>query len=395
MLTNRLKQFIKLEASGGVILLLVLIVTLALANSPLNASYQAFLDSPVHIGIGTLILEKPALLWVNEGLMAIFFMLLALEIKREFLEGELSEFKQLVLPFAGAAGGIVVPVAIYIGMNHGHDLGMRGWPIPMTTDVAFMLGIVALLGSRISNSLKVMLVALSIVDDIVAIIIIAISYSDKLSWESFAIALAGVVGLLLLNFYRVMRLAPYILIGLIIWVAVLQSGIHATLAGVVVGLIIPLRNDHNPEYSPLRHLEQRLHPWVAFFVLPVFVLFNGGVPFAGFSWASFITPVPLGIALGLFLGKLFGVFCFCWLALKLNVAKMPRGARLTHLFGVSALTGIGFTMSLFLSALAFANTTFENSSRQGVLIGSLCACVVGVAVIMLAGRTQSAPLDKL
>ena len=381
MLSRQIQKFIRFEAIGGVLLFIALFVALIIANSPLDKAYQSLIDMPVHIGVGQYRLEKPAILWVNEGLMAIFFMLLALEIKREFLEGELSDVSQLTLPFAGAVGGIVFPVLIYVLFNHGHTLEMKGWPIPTTTDVAFMLGIVALLGKRVPNGLKVMLVALSIVDDIVAIIVIAVSYSHSLSWLSFAIAILCIFLLFLLNFYQVVSITAYVLVGVVMWVAVLKSGIHATLAGVAIGLLIPLNNPRNKQDSPLRKLEHRVHPWVAYGVLPVFVLFNGGVPFAGFDWSQLLTPLPLGIALGLFVGKTIGVFICCWLIVKMNIARLPDRSTYRQLLGVSALTGIGFTMSLFLSTLAFANTQYENLSRQGVLLGSLLACIFGICVL--------------
>ncbi|PHQ79766.1 MAG: Na+/H+ antiporter NhaA [Coxiella sp. (in: Bacteria)] len=382
IISRQIQKFIRFEAIGGVLLFIALFVALIIANSPLDQAYQRLIDMPVHIGIGQMRLEKPAILWVNEGLMAIFFMLLALEVKREFLEGELSDMSQLALPFAGAVGGIVFPILIYILFNHGHTLEMRGWPIPTTTDVAFMLGIVALLGKRVPNGLKVMLVALSIVDDIVAIIIIAVSYSHSLSWISFAIAILCIILLVLCNRYHVTSITAYVLIGVVMWVAVLQSGIHATLAGVVVGLLVPLRNPRKANDSPLRSLEHRVHPWVAYGVLPIFVLFNGGVPFAGFHMSQLLAPLPLGIALGLFVGKTVGVFICCWIVLQLKIATLPAQASYRQLLGVASLTGIGFTMSLFLSTLAFANTQYENLSRQGVLMGSLVACVFGVCVLL-------------
>jgi NhaA family Na+:H+ antiporter len=382
LLSQRIQKFISLEATGGVFLLIALFIALIIANSPLDKAYQGFLDTPIHIGLGNFQLAKPAILWVNEGLMAIFFMLLAMEIKREFLEGELSDIAQLTLPLAGAVGGIGLPVLIFVLFNHGKGLEMRGWPIPTTTDVAFMLGIVALLGSRVPTSLKVMLVALSIVDDIVAIVIIAVTYSNSLSWATFGVAIAGVVLLILFNLFKIMRIAPYMIVGIIIWVAVLKSGIHATLAGVVIGLLVPLKDSKNQDNSPLRTLERLLHPWVAYAVLPVFVLFNGGVPFAGFSWHQLGQPLVLGIALGLFVGKTIGVFICCWFVLVLKWARLPNCSNYRQLLGVSALTGIGFTMSLFLSTLAFANTKYENLSRQGVLVGSLIACVIGVCILL-------------
>lgn len=381
MISRAVQRFIQTEAVGGAILLLVLFVVLCIANSPLNNYYQALIDTPIHIGIGHLKIAKPAILWVNEGLMAIFFMLLALEIKREMLEGELSNIAQLALPLVGAFGGIVTPIIIFVCMNHGGPT-IAGWPIATTTDVAFMLGIVALLGKRVPNSLKVILVALSIVDDIVAIIIIAVSYSDSLSLFLAGIACVALLGMVLLNLFKVMRVTPYMLLGLVVWVCVLQSGIHATLAGVVLGLIIPLRQSSGVETeAPLRRLERRLHPWVIFLVLPLFVLFNGGVSFTGLHWADLLKPLPLGIILGLFVGKSCGVFGCCWLMLKTKLAQLPHDVGLRQLLGVSALTGIGFTMSLFLATLAFSNTPYENISRQGVLLGSLLSCLLGVFVL--------------
>lgn len=380
-LSQRIQKFISLEAAGGVFLFIALFIALIIANSPLDIAYQNFLDKPIHIGFDGFELSKSLLLWVNEGLMAIFFMLLAMEIKREFLEGELSDISHLTLPFAGAVGGVGLPVLIFSAFNHGFPLEMRGWPIPTTTDIAFMLGIVALLGSRVPVSLKVMLVALSIVDDIVAIVIIAVSYSHSLSWLTFGIAIVGVVVLVLFNVFKVTRIAPYMIIGIIIWVAVLKSGIHATLAGVIVGLLVPLHDSRNPDYSPLRQLERTLHPWVAYGVLPLFVLFNGAVSFAGFTWHQLYQPLVMGIAVGLFVGKTVGVFVCCWLVLRLKWARLPNCANYRQLLGVSALTGIGFTMSLFLSTLAFSNTKYENLSRQGVLVGSLIACILGVSIL--------------
>lgn len=387
MISERIQKFINLEATGGIFLLFTLFIALIIANSPLDKSYQQFLDTNIHLGFGQYQLAKPAILWVNEGLMAIFFMLLSLEIKREFLEGDLSHMKQVTLPFAGAIGGIGLPILIFVAFNHGHPFEMRGWPIPTTTDVAFMLGIVSLLGKRVPPSLKVTLVALSIVDDIVAIVIIAVSYSDSLSWLSLVVSLGGVLLLILLNWMRVMRVAPYMLAGIIIWVAVLKSGIHATLAGVVIGLLMPLKNPNNPGDSPLRRLERQLHPWVAYGVLPIFVLFNGAVPFVGFHMAEFAKPLALGISLGLFVGKSVGVFCCCWLAIKLGIGQLPENSNYRQLLGVSVLTGIGFTMSLFLATLAFANTEYENLSRQAVLLGSLCACVLGVCLLLKKSKS--------
>lgn len=382
-LSKRIQTFIKLEASGGIVLFGVLIVVLLVANSNLYPSYQQLIELPIQIRIGNINLEKPAILWVNEFLMAIFFMLLALEIKREMLEGELSSASQLSLPLIGAVGGVAVPALIYVALNHGKGDAMLGWPIPTTTDVAFTLGIVSLMSKRVPLSLKIFVVALSIVDDILAIGIIAVFYTGDLSWSALSYAVIGILGLVLLNRFGVKRIAPYMLLGLLIWVCVLESKIHATVAGVAIGLIIPLYAKDGTKYSPLRRLEMMLHPWVAFLILPIFVIFNGGIPFNEFSAETFFTSVPLGIALGLFLGKSLGVFSIVWLAIKLNFAKLPAGSNWRQLLGVASLTGIGFTMSLFLSALAFNETPYENLARQGVLIGSLFSVLLGVGMIYL------------
>lgn len=381
MISRQIQRFIRLEAAAGVLLLIALFLALLIANTPWVHAYDAIIEMPVHIAFGVAKLEKPALLWVNEGFMAIFFLLLSLEIKREFLAGELSNRFQLALPLAGALGGILLPICIYVGMNHGHADQMRGWPIPTTTDVAFMLGIVALLGSRVPVALKVMLVALSIVDDILAIVLIAVVYSHDLSILSILVALFGFMCLVIFNLKNITRITPYVMMGVVIWVAVLQSGVHATLAGVLVGLTIPMQHKDNPQHSPLKHLEKRLHPWVAYGILPLFVFFNGGVPFGGLSLSTFFSAVPMGIAVGLFVGKTVGVFVSCWAAVKSRIAVLPEGVSFRQLLGVSALTGIGFTMSLFLCSLAFSHGPFENLSRQGVLFGSLLSCLFGVAVL--------------
>lgn len=381
MLTRQLQRFIRYESLGGLLLFLTLFIALGLANSPLNGWYQAVIDTPVHIKLGFVGLQKPAVLWVNEGLMALFFLLLSLEIKRERIEGDLSDMSQLALPVIGAIGGIVVPILIFFYFNHGQALASRGWPIPTTTDVAFMLAIVTLLGSRVPPSLKVMLVALSIVDDIVAIVVIAFTYSKSLSLLSCAIFAVCVVVMMWLNMRRVHRLLPYCLLGIVMWVAMLNTGIHATLVGVVVGLMIPLQGVEEPRQALLRRIERGLHPWVACVILPVFVLFNGGIPFLGLHWSQLLAPLPLGITLGLAIGKTVGVFVFCVIAIKLGIGRLPALTSYRQLLGVSALTGIGFTMSLFLSTLAFSNTIFEDASRQGVLLGSVLSMIIGIMIL--------------
>ncbi len=386
---NAINQFISLEVASGILLLFMLIIALIFANTALSDFYNSILDIPLHVGIGPYEARKPILLWVNEGLMAIFFMLLALEVKREVITGEMSKLSKFILPIAGALGGIILPVLIFVLLNHGHPLKMRGWPIATTTDIAFALGVVALLGNRVSPSLKITLVTLSIVDDILAVIIIAAYYTDTLSWMSMILSLLGLVALVVLNICKVQRIAAYMLVGGFIWIFVLKSGIHATLAGVAIGLTIPYKSTTGNEYSPLMQLEKSLHPWVAFAILPLFVFLNGGVSFAGFSWQAMTASVPLGIALGLLLGKTFGAFFFCWLVIKLKWAKLPTGASLMQLLGILALTGIGFTMSLFIASLAYNQSIYEEAARQGILIGSLLACLFSVIIFScIKNRSQ-------
>ena len=326
MLSRQIEKFMRLEAASGVLLFGVLIIALVIANSPLNHIYQQIIDLPIQIRIGELDLAKPLLLWVNEALMALFFMLLAMEIKREAVDGELSEITKITLPVVAAIGGIVIPALFYYAFNH-HDKALAaGWPIPTTTDIAFVVGLIALLGKRVPSSLKIFVVALSIVDDIIAIVIIALIFTNKLSYFALLGALAGIVLLVIFNLSNVKRLAPYMLVGIIIWVCVLKSNVHATLAGVIVGFAIPLNTNDNTEHSPLRHLEHILHPWVAFAILPLFVFVNGGVPFVGTSISALFSSVPLGIASGLFLGKTIGVFLLVWLMVISGLSVKPSNS---------------------------------------------------------------------
>lgn len=379
------QKFISLEAASGLLLILMLAVAMLIANSPLSAIYESILDVPIQVRIGDLNVEKSLLLWINEGLMAIFFLLLALEIKREIMAGELSQPSQILLPLVAAIGGIILPAGVYLIFNYGHADTQQGWPIPTTTDIAFALGIVALLGKRVPISLKVFLVALSIVDDFLAVSIIAIVFTADLSLLSLSLAGVGIIALMILNRCQVSRLAPYILIAIFMWVCVLKSGIHATLAGAVVGGLIPYKTKR-VEHSPLQQLEKNLHPWVAFLVLPLFVFANGGVIFQEFAWADLLTRVPLGIGLGLFVGKGLGVFICCGTLILLGLVKMPSKANWGQLLGISCLTGIGFTMSLFLGALAFFDTPYLELMRQGVLFGSLLSGVVGITAFWLTDK---------
>ncbi len=386
-----IREFMRLEAAGGIVLVLASVLAIVWANSGFASVYIALLDTPVVVQIGALELAKPLLLWINDGLMAIFFMLVGMEIKREVMEGELSSWGKAALPGVAAVGGMAVPALVYVLINMGSPETLRGWAIPAATDIAFALGVLALAGKRVPPTLKIFLLALAVMDDLGAIIIIAIFYTAELSTVSLALAGVGVVGLALLNLFGVRRLAAYMLVGLFLWVCVLKSGVHATLAGVVIGLFVPLRAPQGHD-SPLRHLEHMLHPWVAFAILPVFAFANAGVSLAGLSFASLLQPVPLGIALGLFVGKQIGVMGFSWVALRFGVGALPLGASWAQFYGVSLLTGIGFTMSLFIGTLAFEDVGYSADVRIGVLAGSLLSAVLGYLV--LVGASMRRPVAQ-
>ena len=382
-----LKNFIRMESAGGIVLMGAAVLAMIAANSPAAGLYALFIDTPVEIRVGALQIAKPLLLWVNDGLMAIFFFLVGLELKREFLEGELSEPSKVVLPAIGAVGGMVVPVGIYVALNSGDEQAMQGWAIPAATDIAFALGILSLLGSRVPTSLKVFLVSLAILDDLSAIVIIAIFYSAELSSEALLIALICLAILSVFSWRRVANVSSYILVGIIMWVAVLKSGVHATLAGVVLAAFIPMRDTADPTRSPLRELEHDLHQVVAFGVLPLFAFVNAGISLSGVGFGDLLHNVPLGIASGLFIGKQLGIFLFCFVALKLGLARLPEGASLSGLYGVAILCGVGFTMSLFVGSLAFENTSLDPEmvfdERIGIIIGSLLSGFLGYLVLHL------------
>jgi NhaA family Na+:H+ antiporter len=374
------------EAAGGLLLVVAALVALLASNSPLAWLYDGFLHTPVGIRVGDLALDKSLLHWINDGLMAIFFFLVGLEIKRELLQGELSTFGQAVLPAVAAVGGMVAPAVIYVAINTGDPVALRGWAIPTATDIAFAVGVLALLGPRIPSSLKIFLLALAIIDDLGAIIIIALFYTDNLSLLSLSLALAGIVVLAALNARGVSRLAPYLLTGLFIWVCVLKSGVHATLAGVAVALAIPLTNKADSEPSLLEQLEESLHPWVAFAVLPLFAFANAGVSLQGMSLENLLEPIPLGIAAGLFAGKAIGIFGATWIAVMGGLAGKPDGATWLQILGVALLGGIGFTMSLFIGMLAFPDPAEAASLRLGVLTGSLLSAVAGYLILAASVR---------
>ncbi|MGL5390886.1 MAG: Na+/H+ antiporter NhaA [Shewanella sp.] len=372
-----IKNFLEQESAGGILLLIAVVFAMLMANSPLSGFYEGFLGTDVQVRIGTLDIHKPLLLWINDGLMAVFFLLIGLEVKRELLEGALSSVAQASLPTFAAIGGMLVPAAIYLLFNYGDPVTQAGWAIPAATDIAFALGIMALLGSRVPVSLKVFLLALAIIDDLGAIVIIALFYSTDLSTISLIVAGISIVGLVGLNRKGVTSLLPYGLLGLILWVAVLKSGVHATLAGVIIAFCIPLRAKDGS--SPSEHLEHSLHPWSTFFILPIFAFANAGVGLGNMSVESLLSPVPVGIALGLVLGKPIGVLLFSFVAVKLKLAQLPDGIGWKQIAPVGVMCGIGFTMSMFIASLAFevADPMFGDLARLGTLIGSILAALIG------------------
>ncbi|WP_122522243.1 Na+/H+ antiporter NhaA [Pseudomonas viridiflava] len=383
---NTITRFFQLEAAGGLLLIAAAALALIINNSPLSWLYNAFLETPVEARIGALHIAKPLLLWINDGLMALFFLVIGLEVKREVLEGHLSKPSQIVLPGAAAIGGMVVPALIYVALNTGNAEALNGWAIPMATDIAFALGVLALLGKRVPVSLKLFLMTLAIIDDLGAIIVIALVYSGELSQLSLILAAVSIIALIAMNRSGVSRLAPYLLVGLVLWICVLKSGVHATLAGVVLAFCIPLRT--SSKASPLLTLEHGLHPWVAYGILPLFAFANAGVSLAGVTMESFTHSVPLGIAAGLLLGKTLGVFGLTWLAVKTRMASLPKEANWGHVLGVSILCGIGFTMSLFVGSLAFEPgvSAYAGEDRMGILTGSILSAIIGYGVMVLACR---------
>ena len=383
---NTITRFFQLEAAGGLLLIAAAALALIINNSPLSWLYNAFLETPVEARIGALHIAKPLLLWINDGLMALFFLVIGLEVKREVLEGHLSKPSQIVLPGAAAIGGMVVPALIYVALNTGNAEALNGWAIPMATDIAFALGVLALLGKRVPVSLKLFLMTLAIIDDLGAIIVIALVYSGELSQVSLILAAVSIIALIAMNRSGVSGLAPYLLVGLVLWICVLKSGVHATLAGVVLAFCIPLRT--SSKASPLLTLEHGLHPWVAYGILPLFAFANAGVSLAGVTMESFNHPVPLGIAAGLLLGKTLGVFGLTWLAVKTRMASLPKEANWGHVLGVSILCGIGFTMSLFVGSLAFEPgvSAYAGEDRMGILTGSILSAIIGYGVMVLACR---------
>jgi NhaA family Na+:H+ antiporter len=391
-----LREFLRLEAAGGLTLMATAAFAMLVANSPAEGLYSRLLALTLEVRLGTFSIDKPLILWVNDGLMAVFFLLVGLELKREVLEGHLADIRQASLPAFGAVGGMLVPAAIYALLNWGDPVALKGWAIPSATDIAFALGILSLLGDRVPTALKAFLLSVAVFDDLGAIVIIALFYTSQLSLTALAAAFAALVGLFVLNRTGVRNLTAYGLLGLVLWVAVLKSGVHATLAGVALAMFIPLRSapDKVGERPPLKRLEHALHPWVAFGILPVFAFVNAGVPVLGLSLADVVRPVPLGIATGLVAGKLLGVTAASFLGVVTGLASLPTGVRWPQVVGVALLCGVGFTMSLFIASLAFeqGGTDYPGVERLGILIGSTIAGSLGYVVLraVLPPRKASA-----
>ena len=380
-ISSKIKEFLRLETSAGYILMAVAIIALIANNSPMSGYYSSFLETPVSIQIDNFKIAKPLLLWINDGLMAIFFFLVGLEVKREVLGGELSSLNKAALPLFAALGGIIGPALIYAYFNWQNPDAIQGWAIPAATDIAFALGVLAVIGSRVPASLKILLLAIAIIDDLAAIIIIALFYTENLSVLALSLAGVGTLALFTLNRLGVMRITPYALIGIFIWACVLKSGIHATLAGVITAFAIPRLHSDSTQQSPLHRAEHGLHFWVAFLILPLFAFANAGVSLKGISGSDLLSPIPLGIALGLFLGKQIGVFTFSFIVVKLGLAKLPKSTNWLQIYGLACLTGIGFTMSLFIGTLAFEDSNMQNFVRLGVLMGSIMSGVVGYTIL--------------
>ena len=376
-----LAQFLENEAAGGYVLMVAATLALVVANSPLAPAYFAALQTHFGFAVGPVHLDESVIHWINDGLMALFFLLVGLEIKREVLDGQLSRPADVILPGAAALGGVALPAAIYLFFNNTHPESIAGWAIPSATDIAFALGVLALMGSRVPTSLKVFLTAIAIMDDLAAIVIIALFYTDQLHLMALAGAGAVLAILVILNRLKVISLWPYLLLGVVLWFLVLESGIHATLAGVALALTIPLRAD---ERCPLHRLEHALHKPVAFGVTPIFGFANAGLSFAGVGLSALLDPVPLGVALGLFLGKQVGVFGVAYGLIRMGWARLPAGASVVQLYGVAVLCGIGFTMSLFIGGLAFGDPKLIDETKIGGLAGSLASALLGLAILKLA-----------
>ncbi|MCB1784073.1 MAG: Na+/H+ antiporter NhaA [Alphaproteobacteria bacterium] len=388
---NALYKFFSLKSAPGILLCIAAFLAMGIENSPLSWLYDTIKDLPVAVKFGSFSIDKPLLLWINDGLMAIFFLLVGLEIKREAIEGHLSRLDQISLPAVAALGGVIFPSILYAYINWSYPETRQGWAIPAATDIAFALGILILLGDRIPASLKICLVAIAIIDDLAAIIIIALFYTAKTSLISLSMAGAGLLLAFILNKRGVTHLGIYSVLGVFVWACVLKSGVHATLAGVALGLIIPLRIENKDGKSPLKVMEHILHPWVSFVVIPIFAFVNAGVSLSGLSLDTLLQPITLGIMIGLFLGKQLGVMCFTAISVSTKLCRLPEGVSWAQYYGMALLTGIGFTMSLFIGTLAFDNIENATAVRLGVLGGSILSAIAGVAVLLFTTKKNCAP----
>lgn len=386
-MNDMIRDFFKMESAGGILLVIAAAIAMTIANTSLNDAYQGFLH--------TYVFGMSVSHWINDGLMAVFFLLIGLEVKRELLEGALKSKETAIFPAIAAVGGMLAPALVYILFNYNDAQAIQGWAIPAATDIAFALGIMALLGKRVPVSLKVFLLALAIIDDLGVVVIIALFYTGDLSTSALAVGFAMTAALFILNSKKVTKLTPYMIVGAILWFAVLKSGVHATLAGVVIGFAIPLQGKKG-EHSPLKHMEHALHPYVAFGILPLFAFANAGISLEGVSLAGLTSMLPLGIALGLLIGKPLGIFSFSWLAVKSGIAKLPEGISFVHIFAVSVLCGIGFTMSIFISSLAFGtvNVEFDTYARLGILMGSTTAAILGYFLLHLSLPKKAASVES-
>ncbi|MEN4890194.1 Na+/H+ antiporter NhaA [Erwinia billingiae] len=382
-----LKRLLKNEATGGVVLIIAAAIAMILANTAgTQQAYQSILNMPVEFRFGSLDISKNLLLWINDALMAVFFLMIGLEVKHELVSGSLATRERAMFPLIAALGGMLAPALIYAAMNHNDPLAIHGWAIPTATDIAFALGILALLGSRVPPALKMFLMALAVIDDLGAILIIAFFYTQDLSVTSLAVAGGAIVVLALLNKMGVRSISLYMLVGMVLWVAVLKSGIHATVAGVLVGFFVPLKKENG--HSPAMHLAHGLAPWVSWVILPLFAFANAGVSLTGVSADGLLSAVPIGIILGLFIGKPLGITLICWLAVKLKIAALPEGTRMQDIASVGLLCGIGFTMSIFIASLAFdaAHEEMVTLAKLGILVGSAISAVMGYTLLRLKLR---------
>ncbi|WP_439239728.1 Na+/H+ antiporter NhaA [Lonepinella sp. BR2919] len=384
---NFFQRFFKMESASGILLLIFAFVAMLCANSSLQSTYFNFLDIPVAIQFGSFAINKTFIHWINDGFMAVFFVVVGMEVKREILEGSLSSYQQAIFPAFAAIGGMVIPAIIYWFITQQHAELANGWAIPMATDIAFALGIVALLGKQVPLPLKVFLLALAIIDDLGAIVVIALFFSSDLSTQALTISAIAILGLIILNRLKVGHLCAYILVGLVLWAAVLKSGVHATLAGVILGFCIPLKDKKGE--SPLHTFEHILAPWCSFFVLPLFAFANAGVFLGDVDNDMIFSALPLGITLGLLIGKPLGVFSFSYLSVKLGIAKLPEGINFKQIFAIAILCGIGFTMSMFLASLAFvgeADSAINTLSRLGILLGSCGSAILGYGLLKITTK---------